>query len=79
MNWLASIGSLTIGKLSSFGRATLMLFGAIVAKPQVIKNVPLTIKQIYAVGVQSLLIVVVSGLLWCRRKFRSNGRFILIT
>ncbi|MEP7704027.1 lipid asymmetry maintenance ABC transporter permease subunit MlaE [Paraglaciecola sp. 25GB23A] len=62
MNWLASIGKVTIGKLSSFGRATLMLFGAIVAKPQFIKNVPLTIKQIYAVGVQSLLIVVVSGL-----------------
>jgi phospholipid/cholesterol/gamma-HCH transport system permease protein len=38
------------------------LFGAIVAKPQPLKSIPLTIKQIHVVGVQSLLIVVVSGL-----------------
>lgn len=62
MNWLANIGVATIAKFSSFGRATLMLMGAIVAKPQFVKNVPLTIKQIYAIGVQSLLIIVVSGL-----------------
>jgi phospholipid/cholesterol/gamma-HCH transport system permease protein len=62
MNWLANIGAVSIAKLASFGRATLMLFGAIVAKPQFIKNTPLTIMQIYVVGVQSLLIIVVSGL-----------------
>ncbi|KXI29219.1 lipid asymmetry maintenance ABC transporter permease subunit MlaE [Paraglaciecola hydrolytica] len=62
MNWLASIGALTIAKMGSFGRATLMLLGAIIAKPQFIKNTPLTIMQIYVVGVQSLLIIVVSGL-----------------
>jgi phospholipid/cholesterol/gamma-HCH transport system permease protein len=38
-----------------------MLFGAIFAFPQW-KNVGLTIKQIYVVGVQSLLIIIVSGL-----------------
>ena len=62
MNWLAIIGAATIAKMASFGRATLMLLGAIVAKPQFLKNTPLTIVQIYVVGVQSLLIVVVSGL-----------------
>jgi phospholipid/cholesterol/gamma-HCH transport system permease protein len=62
MNWLANIGASAIAKIRSFGRASIMLFGAIIAKPQFIKNVPLTIKQIYAVGVQSLLIIVVSGL-----------------
>lgn len=62
MNWLASIGASTIERVVMFGRATLMLFGAIVAKPQPLKLIPLTIKQLYVVGVQSLLIIVVSGL-----------------
>ena len=62
MNWLAKIGAFTLAKLGSFGRATLMLFGAILARPQLIKNTPLTIMQIYVVGVQSLLMIVVSGL-----------------
>jgi phospholipid/cholesterol/gamma-HCH transport system permease protein len=38
-----------------------MLFGAIFALPK-FKNIPLTIHQIYIVGVQSLLIIIVSGL-----------------
>jgi phospholipid/cholesterol/gamma-HCH transport system permease protein len=62
MNWLANIGASTIERVAMVGRATLMLFGAIVAKPQPLKSIPLTIKQIHVVGVQSLLIVVVSGL-----------------
>ena len=62
MNWLINLGATTLERLEMFGRATLMLTGAIVAKPQPSKSIPLTIKQIYVVGVQSLLIVVVSGL-----------------
>ncbi|MFT2091877.1 lipid asymmetry maintenance ABC transporter permease subunit MlaE [Paraglaciecola sp. 2405UD69-4] len=62
MNWLASIGAATIERFSLFGRATIMLFGAIIAKPQPLKMFPLLIKQIHVVGVQSLLIIVVSGL-----------------
>jgi phospholipid/cholesterol/gamma-HCH transport system permease protein len=62
MNWFINLGTNTLNCLEMFGRATLMLFGAIVAKPQPLKMIPLTIKQIYVVGVQSLLIVVVSGL-----------------
>lgn len=62
MNWLVNLGTSTLNRLEMFGRATLMLFGAIIAKPQPLKLIPLTIKQIYVVGVQSLLIVVVSGL-----------------
>ncbi len=62
MQWLASIGRNTIDTVGSFGRAFLMLMGAIIAKPQFVKNTPLAIKQIYVVGVQSLLIIVVSGL-----------------
>lgn len=62
MNWLISIGAGTIERFSLFGRATIMLFGAIIAKPQPLKMFPLLIKQIHVVGVQSLLIIVVSGL-----------------
>lgn len=62
MKWLMDLGARTLSKVATFGRATYMLFGAIIAKPQPLKLVPLTIKQIYVVGVQSLLIIVVSGL-----------------
>ena len=62
MNFLINLGASTLNRLEMFGRATFMLFGAIVAKPQPIKMIPLIIKQIHIVGVQSLLIIVISGL-----------------
>nr|WP_100656739.1 lipid asymmetry maintenance ABC transporter permease subunit MlaE [Alteromonas flava] len=61
MNWIADIGHNTLAKISASGRAGLMLFGAIFALPQ-FKNIRLTIQQVYVVGVQSLLIIIVSGL-----------------
>jgi phospholipid/cholesterol/gamma-HCH transport system permease protein len=61
MNWIIDIGSNTLAKVIGIGRAFLMLTGALIAIPQW-KNVSLTIKQIYVVGVQSLLIIMVSGL-----------------
>lgn len=61
MNYLQSIGYNTLNALTGFGRALLMLVGAIIAVPQR-KNIRLTIHQIYVVGVQSLLIIMVSGL-----------------
>ena len=62
MDWLARLGRGTLERLSAFGRATFVLLGAVVAKPQPLKHTPLVIKQIYVVGVQSLSIIVVSGL-----------------
>ncbi len=62
MNWLIHLGTNTLNRLEMFGRASFMLIGAIVAKPQPIKMIPLIIKQIHIVGVQSLLIIVISGL-----------------
>lgn len=62
MDWLAQLGRHSLEKFETLGRASLVLFGAVVAKPQFIKHFPLVIKQIYVVGVQSLLIIVVSGL-----------------
>ncbi|WP_109341110.1 lipid asymmetry maintenance ABC transporter permease subunit MlaE [Saliniradius amylolyticus] len=61
MDWLASIGRNTIARLAAMGRATQLLSGAVFARPRPIKHFPLLIKQIYVVGVQSLLIIIVSG------------------
>ena len=61
MKFFQSIGAKTIAKVTAVGRAALMLFGALIAVPRV-KNIPLVIKQLYVVGVQSLLIIMVSGL-----------------
>ena len=60
--WLASLGEGTLSRLSAVGRAFFVLTGAIIARPQPIKHFPLVIKQMYVVGVQSLSIIVVSGL-----------------
>ncbi len=49
-------------KSQGMGRATLMLFGALVAWPTPRKSFPLLLKQLYVVGVLSLLIILVSGL-----------------
>ncbi len=61
MKAIHAIGVKTISRFAAAGRAALMLFGALVAIPRV-KNIPLTVKQVYVVGVQSLLIILVSGL-----------------
>ncbi|MCP3429338.1 lipid asymmetry maintenance ABC transporter permease subunit MlaE [Alteromonas sp. LMIT007] len=61
MQKIIDIGHNTLNTIATFGRAFLMLVGALCAAPK-IKNVRLTIQQIYVVGVQSLLIIIVSGL-----------------
>ena len=61
MNWLINLGQQTLDKFTAFGRAFLMLTGAIIATPNP-KNIRLTVQQVYVVGVQSLLIIIVSGL-----------------
>jgi phospholipid/cholesterol/gamma-HCH transport system permease protein len=61
VNWLINLGASTLGRLSAVGNASLMLWGGLFAFPRW-KNIPLIIQQIYVVGVQSLLIILVSGL-----------------
>lgn len=61
MDALAKLGRTTLDKFAAVGRATFVILGAVIAVPK-LKNIPLTIKQIYAVGVQSLSIIIVSGL-----------------
>ena len=60
-NYFANLGKSIINRVNAVGQASIMLFGALFAFPQW-KNIRLTIQQIYVVGVQSLLIILVSGL-----------------
>jgi phospholipid/cholesterol/gamma-HCH transport system permease protein len=59
---VARLGRGAINQVSGMGRAGLMLWGAVVAMPRPAKGLPLLVKQLYVVGVQSLLIILVSGL-----------------
>ena len=62
INFIAATGRRSMDICASVGRASLMLFGALASKPQPIKNAPLLFKQLYSVGVQSMLIIILSGL-----------------
>lgn len=62
VNLLSRIGARALAIFATFGRAGIMLFRALVGKPEFRKQSPLLLKQLYNVGVQSLLIIMVSGL-----------------
>ncbi|WP_267960184.1 lipid asymmetry maintenance ABC transporter permease subunit MlaE [Shewanella sp. AS16] len=56
------MGRSAIEMMLGFGQAGLMLWGAIFQKPRIAKGLPLLVRQIYVVGVQSMVIILVSGL-----------------
>ncbi|GEK08797.1 lipid asymmetry maintenance ABC transporter permease subunit MlaE [Pseudoalteromonas sp. McH1-7] len=62
VDFLQKIGHKTLSRFAALGRATNMLFGALFSLPNFRKGTPLLIKQLYMVGHQSLLIIMVSGL-----------------
>ncbi len=62
LDLISNTGSRALALCRAWGRATLMLYGALVAKPQPIKYFPLLVKQLYSVGVQSMGIIMLSGL-----------------
>lgn len=62
VNLISSFGYNAIKSVRALGRAGFMLFGALIGRPQVRKHTPLLIKQLYVLGVQSLLIILLSGL-----------------
>jgi len=59
---LARLGRFGLGNLAALGRSGMILFHALVARPQPITMFPLLVQQIYFVGVLSLVIIIVSGL-----------------
>ncbi|ASD68542.1 lipid asymmetry maintenance ABC transporter permease subunit MlaE [Pseudoalteromonas piscicida] len=62
VDFLQKLGHKTLSRFAALGRATTMLFGALFSLPNFRKGTPLLIKQLYMVGHQSLLIIMVSGL-----------------
>lgn len=60
--FISAIGQHVLNVVRVFGRATLMLWGALIGKPEFRKHAALFVKQLYVLGVQSLLIILLSGL-----------------
>lgn len=62
IDFISSIGRSVIHFIRALGRASFMLWGALIGKPEFRKHTPLLIKQLHVLGVQSLLIIMLSGL-----------------
>lgn len=62
IDFVRSIGAFVINFIRILGRSVLMLWGALIGKPEIRKHTPLLIKQLHVLGVQSLLIIMLSGL-----------------
>lgn len=60
--FITRLGASTLSIVRAIGRAALMLKGSLIGKPEFRKHTPLLIKQLYVLGVQSLLIIMLSGL-----------------
>ncbi|WP_163934536.1 lipid asymmetry maintenance ABC transporter permease subunit MlaE [Paraferrimonas sp. SM1919] len=61
-DFVARLGRSGIDKVGSLGAATIMLKRALWAWPEFSKNFPLWVRQMYVLGVQSVLIITISGL-----------------
>ncbi len=62
LNLLGALGRYFLQKTSSLGRSFLMLLNVIFVKPDFRRNTLLLINEIYFIGVQSVIIILVSGL-----------------
>ncbi len=62
LNYLRNLGRLAIHTVSVLGRSGVFLAQSLIGVPDVRNGFPLLLKQLYAVGVLSLVIIVVSGL-----------------
>lgn len=62
LNTLAALGRWGLGCCAAFGRAGIVLFNALIGKPEFAKHAPLLLRQLYQEGVLSLPIIIVSGL-----------------
>jgi phospholipid/cholesterol/gamma-HCH transport system permease protein len=62
VNKLQALGQSIIHLIAGLGRAIIILMSALLHVPNVRKGFPLLVKQLYSVGVLSLVIVIVSGL-----------------
>ena len=60
--FFGSLGRYFLKKIASLGRSTIIFFHSIFALPNFKKTFPLLVSQIYFIGVQSIIIIIVSGL-----------------
>lgn len=62
LNQVAALGRIGIHVVHSYGKAGILLLGVLFRLPNLRKGFPLVLQQIYAEGVLSLLIIIVSSL-----------------
>lgn len=62
LKFIENIGASGVNVIEGSGRSLLFLLKTLIRKPKVFKLTPLFISQLYAVGVLSFVIIVVSGL-----------------
>jgi phospholipid/cholesterol/gamma-HCH transport system permease protein len=62
VNAIANLGRIFLNALERLGRASLFLAEVIVGTRELVRRFPLLVQQVYAVGVLTLLIILVSGL-----------------
>ena len=62
LDFFGSLGRYVLRKIASLGRSSLIFFHSIFALPNLKKTFPLMVNQIYFIGVQSIIIIIVSGL-----------------
>ena len=61
-DYIADIGKYALQIVLGYGRAGIMLWRAIVRVPNFKKGMPLLVRQVYVLGVRSMVIILVSGL-----------------
>lgn len=59
---LTNIGARTLSFFSTVGRASVVLYQAVFARPDFVRGTRRLVAQLYSVGVLSLIIIIVSGL-----------------
>jgi len=62
MGIVQGVGAWTLGAIQRLGRAVLFLIASLAGLPAAIARFRTVIAQLYSVGVQTLLIIVVAGL-----------------
>ncbi|WP_108649215.1 lipid asymmetry maintenance ABC transporter permease subunit MlaE [Dongshaea marina] len=62
VRFITGWGRIGVRRITAFGRSGFMLWHALLGKPEPAKHFPLLIQQIYAIGVRSVAITLVSGL-----------------
>ena len=61
-HWLQVIGHRTLSRFSRIGKGSLFLIQCLLSLPYPLKKPQLLVRQLYSVGVQTLLIILVAGI-----------------